>query len=53
MKRCTETHVVESFGEIPEGSLWPDDSEHVLKKHTAKFEDVPKEVPDGDSVADR
>lgn len=38
MKRCTETHTVPSFGEIPEGSLWADDSPYVIDD--TKFEDV-------------
>jgi hypothetical protein len=29
MKRCIETHDVASFGTIPEGSLWDDDSPYV------------------------
>ena len=38
MKRCTESHTVPSFGEIPEGSLWADDSPYVIDD--TKFEDV-------------
>jgi len=38
MKRCIQTHVVKSFGEIPEGSLWADDSEYVTDLDL--FEDV-------------
>ena len=30
MLRCTQTHTVASFGEIPEGSLWADDSPYVV-----------------------
>ena len=26
MKRCIKAHTVAAFGEIPEGSLWADDS---------------------------
>jgi hypothetical protein len=29
MKRCIKAHTVASFGEIPEGSLWDDDSPYV------------------------
>lgn len=38
MKRCTQTHMIASFGEIPEGSLWADDSPYLLEDD--KFEDV-------------
>lgn len=40
MKRCTETHTVAGFGEIPAGSLWEDDSPFVLDDHADKFEPV-------------
>lgn len=42
MKRCTETHYVAGFGEIPEGSLWDDDSPFVQKSE--HFADVLDEV---------
>ena len=29
MKRCIKAHHVESFGQIPVGSLWADDSPYV------------------------
>lgn len=29
MKRCIEAHTVASFGEIPVGSLWDDDSPYI------------------------
>ena len=38
MKRCTQTHNAPGFGEIPEGSLWADDSPYLLDG--SKFEDV-------------
>ena len=31
MKICTKTHVNPTFGEIPEGSLWEDDSPYIAK----------------------
>lgn len=37
MKRCTETHRHPSFGEIPEGSMWDDDSPYL---NDISFEDV-------------
>lgn len=30
MKICTKTHVNPSFGEIPKGSLWADDSPYII-----------------------
>jgi len=39
MKVCTETHHVASFGEIPAGSLWADDSPFVVESD--KFAEVP------------
>ena len=30
MKVCIKTHTVASFGEIPEGSLWDDESPYVV-----------------------
>lgn len=39
MKVCVETHRVASFGEIPEGSLWADDSPYL--EDASKFADVP------------
>lgn len=38
MKVCIETHHVPIFGEIPEGSLWADDSPYL--KDPSKFVDV-------------
>lgn len=38
MKVCIEAHRVASFGEIPEGSLWDDDSPYIVDD--AKFADV-------------
>lgn len=31
MKVCTSTHTHPGFGEIPEGSLWADDSEYLTE----------------------
>ncbi len=41
MKRCITAHEVKSFGAIPEGSLWDDESPFVTD--LALFEDVPDE----------
>jgi hypothetical protein len=38
MKVCIETHLVAAFGEIPEGSLWDDDSPYLVDE--SKFVDV-------------
>ena len=38
MKRCIEAHVVASFGEIPVGSLWADDSPYI--EDDSKFVDA-------------
>lgn len=43
MKRCIVEHVVPSFGVIPVGSLWDDDSPYV--REAAAFEDVDAETP--------
>ena len=43
MKVCTETHHDPSFGEIPAGSLWADDSPFVVESD--KFADVYDEAP--------
>lgn len=45
MKICIETHTATGFGEIPEGSLWDDDSEYVTKKNAKHFKDVADEQP--------
>jgi len=37
MKRCVEEHTVPSFGTIPVGSLWEDESPFVLAEHSDKF----------------
>ena len=42
MKRCIKAHTVASFGEIPEGSLWADDSPHI--EDEACFVDADKPV---------
>jgi hypothetical protein len=38
MKVCVETHQADGFGEIPEGSLWEDDSPYATD--ASKFADV-------------
>lgn len=48
MKRCIETHHVPSFGEIPAGSTWDDDSEYILKKNAKLFEPLPEPEPEVD-----
>lgn len=42
MKRCVEEHTVPSFGVIPVGSLWEDDSPYVVE--AGKFVDA--DAPD-------
>lgn len=42
MKVCTETHFAPSFGEIPAGSLWADDSPYLVDE--SKFAPV-EEAP--------
>lgn len=42
MKRCIEAHTVASFGEIPVGSLWADDSPFI--EDESKFVDVDAQV---------
>lgn len=49
MKRCITEHVVPSFGTIPVGSLWADDSPFLSDDNAANFEDVvaePKPEPE-------
>lgn len=41
MKVCTVTHTVPSFGEIPTGSLWADDSPYLVEVDC--FADVDEE----------
>ena len=43
MKVCTIAHHVPTFGDIPEGSLWADDSPYVVELD--KFADVYEEKP--------
>ena len=40
MKRCITEHVVPSFGTIPVGSLWADNSPFLSDGTAANFEDV-------------
>lgn len=40
MKRCITAHTVASFGDIPEGSLWSDESPFVLEENAACFVQV-------------
>lgn len=37
MKRCITTHTVTSFGEIPAGSLWDDDSPFITDDTAGHF----------------
>lgn len=43
MKRCTQTHNAPGFGEIPEGSIWADDSPYIGA--AGCFEDVTDATP--------
>jgi hypothetical protein len=49
MKVCVTEHTVETFGAIPVGSLWDDDSPYVLDENAACFEQV-AEAPAPDPV---
>lgn len=40
MKRCTVEHVAPTFGTIPVGSLWADDSPYLSDETAGNFEDV-------------
>jgi hypothetical protein len=40
MKRCIKAHTVASFGAIPEGSLWDDDSPYL--EEPSNFVDADK-----------
>ena len=46
MKRCIEEHTVPSFGTIPAGSLWADDSPYVTDEGKFEFVAEEVEVPD-------
>lgn len=43
MKRCITTHTMTSFGEIPAGSLWDDDSPFLTDETAGYFEDANEE----------
>jgi len=45
VKVCIEEHVVPSFGTIPEGSLWADDSPYIGADNGHLFADVADESP--------
>lgn len=45
MKRCIVTHSHTSFGEIPAGSLWADDSPFLSDETAGYFEAVDEEPP--------
>ena len=51
MKRCITTHIVESFGTIPSGSLWDDDSPYLSDDNADCFVDVSE--PDVEPEAPR
>lgn len=46
MKRCITAHHVDTFGDIPEGSLWADDSPYVLDENADKFTAVVEAEPE-------
>ena len=46
MLRCIHAHTVDSFGDIPVGSLWADDSPYVT--NLAHFVDVDAALADDD-----
>lgn len=48
MKVCVKAHTSSMFGDIPEGSLWADDSPYVLDDyadHFAPVDDEPAPPP--------
>lgn len=50
MKRCIKAHHVDAFGDIPVGSLWDDDSPHIVDE--ANFVDVDAPADDDDEESD-
>ena len=50
MKRCIEAHSVASFGTIPVGSLWVDDSPYVTDESKFVDADAPTPSKVGDKV---
>ena len=48
MLRCIEAHIVPSFGEIPVGSLWADDSPYVTDESLFVDADAPAVVEPDD-----
>lgn len=46
MKVCVTAHVSPLFGEIPQGSLWADDSPYLLDDFADCFADVLDEKPE-------
>lgn len=48
MKRCITTHTVTTFGEVPAGSLWDDDSPFLTDETAGYFVDADEPVPEPD-----
>lgn len=48
MKVCKKAHVSESFGEVPVGSLWDDDSE-VVAENPKNFKSEATAADDDDT----
>lgn len=46
MKICTTEHTVASFGVIPVGSLWADDSPYLSEETSGNFADVVAPEPE-------
>ena len=46
MKICIKAHHVPTFGDIPEGSLWDDDSPFVLDENAGCFGEVLEAKPE-------
>ena len=44
MKRCIKAHTVASFGEIPVGSLWADDSPYIEDDENFVDADAPEVI---------
>ena len=50
MKRCIKAHYVATFGDIPVGSLWADDSEFIVEESNFVDADKPVITKVGDKV---
>jgi len=46
MKRCIKAHTVAGFGDIPQGSLWDDDSPYITDESMFVDADTPEPEPE-------